>query len=182
MLRPLQCALVMVNAVIIVCIVQLSIAQKARLGAAATKVAMPVVHVTEACGAAVVQAWAHVRVVSLTTTQDTAVPFGALFVNVVGTIFLTLATVKPLLALTSPTIECILVAPLLGYASDGGVVNEGGTNSTTITPCHSSSVAVAGTVVVTSLVTSPNGMINMATIICGGMYTGGGGRDSARGR
>jgi hypothetical protein len=145
------------------------------------EVAMPVVHITEGCGAAIVQAWAHVRVVSLTTTQDAVAPFGTLVINVVGAIFLTLAAVKPLLALTSPMIECVLITPLLGYASDGGVIDEGGTNSTTITPCCSSSVAVAGTVVVTSLVTSPNGMINMATIVCGGMCAGGGGRDSAHG-
>jgi hypothetical protein len=143
---------------------------------------MPVVHIAEACGAAIVRAWAHVCVVSLTATQDAAAPFGALVIYVVGAILLTLAAVKPPLTLTSPTIECILIVPLLGYTSDGGVVDEGGTNSMTITPCRSSNVAVAGTVVVTSLVTSPNGMINMATIVCSGMCTGGGGRDNARGR
>jgi hypothetical protein len=100
----------------------------------------------------------------------------------VSAILLALTAVKPPLALTLPTIECILVAPLLGHASDGGVVDEGGTNSTTIAPCRSSNVAIAGTVVVTSLVTSPNGVINMATIVCGGMCAGGGGRDSAHGR
>jgi hypothetical protein len=171
----------MVDAIIIVRIVQLPIAQKARLGAVVAEVAMPIVHITETCGVAIVQARAHVHVVSLTVTQDTTAPFGALFINVVGAIFLTLAAVKSPLALTLPAIECILIAPLLGYASNGGVVDEGGTDSTTITPCHSSSVAVVGTVVVTSLVTSPNGMINMATIVCGSMCAGGGGRDSARG-
>jgi hypothetical protein len=75
----------------------------------------------------------------------------------------------------------MLIALFLGYTSDGGIVDEGGTDSTTITPCHSSNVAVAGMVVVTSLITSPNGMINMATIICSGMCAGGGGRDSACG-
>jgi hypothetical protein len=99
----------------------------------------------------------------------------------VSTIFLTLAAVEPLLTLPPSVIECILIAPLLGHVSDGGVVNEGGTDSTTITPCRSSNIAVAGTVVVTSLITSPNGVINMATIVCGGMCTGGGGRDSAHG-
>jgi hypothetical protein len=125
MLHPLRCPFVMVYAVIIICIVQLSVTQKARLWAVVAEVAMPVVHVTEARGAAVVWAWAHVRVVSLTTTQDTVVPFGALIINVVSAIFLTLATVKSPLALTSPTIECILIVPLLGYTSDGGVIDEG---------------------------------------------------------
>jgi hypothetical protein len=171
----------MVDALIIVCIVQLSIAQKARLGAAATEVTMPVIHVTETCGAAVVQAWAHVRVVSLTATQDLIAPLGALVINVVGAIFLTLAAIKSPLALTSPTIECILIAPLLSYTSDGGIIDEGGTDSMIITPCHSSSVAIMGTVVVTSLIMSPNGVINMATIVCGGMCAGGGSRDSAHG-
>jgi hypothetical protein len=99
----------------------------------------------------------------------------------VSTIFLTLAAIKPPLTLPLSAVECILVAPLLGYASDGGVVDEGGTDSTTITPCRSSNVAVVGTVVVISLVMSPYGMINMATIVCGSMCTGGGGRDSACG-
>jgi hypothetical protein len=142
---------------------------------------VPVIHVTEARGAAIVRARAHVRIVSLTATQDAAAPFGAFVIHMVSAIFLTFATVKPLLALTSPAIECILVAPLLGYVSNGDAVDEGGTDSTTIIPCRSSSVAVAGMVVVTSLVTSPNGVINMATIVCGGMCAGGGGRDSARG-
>jgi hypothetical protein len=142
---------------------------------------MPVVHVAEAGGAAVVRARAHVHVVSLTMTQDATAPFGALVINVVCAIFLTLAAIKPSLALTSPMVECILIVSLLAYVSDGGVVDKGGTDSTTITPCRSSSVAVAGMVVVTSLVTSPNGVINMATIVCGGMCAGGGGRDSARG-
>jgi hypothetical protein len=142
---------------------------------------MPVIHITEACCAAIMWARAHIHVMPFTVTQDTVVPFGALFVYMVSAIFLTLATVKPPLTLSSPAIECILVTPLLGYASDGGIVDEGGTNSTMITPCHSSNVAVAGMVVVTSLVTSPNGVINMATIVCGGMCAGGGGRDSARG-
>jgi hypothetical protein len=109
------------------------------------------------------------------------VPLGAFFIHVVRTVFLTLATVEPPLSLPSSVIECILIAPLLGHTSDGGIVDEGGTNSTTITPCHSSNVAVVGTVVVTSLVTSLNSVINMATIVCGGMCAGGGSRDSACG-
>jgi hypothetical protein len=109
------------------------------------------------------------------------VPLEAFFIHIVSTIFLTLAAVEPPLSLPSSAIECILIAPLLGHASDGGIVDEGGTDSTTITPCRSSNVAVVGTVVVMSLVTSPNGVINMATIVCGGICTGGGGRDSARG-
>jgi hypothetical protein len=117
----------------------------------------------------------------LATTEDAVAPFGALVVHMISAVFLTLATIKSPLPLSLSSIECSLVAPLLGYASDGGVIDESGTDSTTITPCHSSNVAVAGTVVVTSLVTSPYGVINMATIICGGMCADGGGRDSARG-
>jgi hypothetical protein len=141
---------------------------------------MPIVHITETCGAAVVQLQAHVHVMAFPATQDAAVPFGTLVIYMVGAILLTLATVKPPLALAPPAIDCILIVPLLGYASDGGIVDEGGTDSTMITPCCSSSVAVAGTVVVMSLVTSPNGMINMATIVCGGMCTGGGGSVTVR--
>jgi hypothetical protein len=126
-------------------------------------------------------AWAHIRVMPLALTQDTVAPLGALVVHMVSTVFLTFTTVESLLPLPSPALECILVTPLFGHASNGGIVNEGGTNSTTITPCCSSNVAVMGTVVVTSLVTSPYGVINMATIVCGGMCAGGGSRDSARG-
>jgi hypothetical protein len=142
---------------------------------------MPIVHVTETCGAAVVWVWAHVHVVPFSVTQDAIAPLGALVINMVDTIFLTLAAIKPPLALTSPAIECVLIVPLLSYTSNGGVIDEGGTNSTTITPCRSSSVAITGTVVVTSLITSPNGVINMATIICSSMCAGGGSRDSAHG-
>jgi hypothetical protein len=142
---------------------------------------VPIVYIAETCGAAVVWSQAHVCVVPLAATQDTAVPLGAFLVDMVSTILLALAAVKPLLTLTLPTIMCMFIALLLGYASDGGIVDEGGTNSTTITPCCSSNVAIAGTVVVTSLVMSPNGVINMATIVCDGMCTGGGGRDNARG-
>jgi hypothetical protein len=142
---------------------------------------MPIVHITEAGGAAVVRVQTHICVVSLATTQDAVVPFGALVVDMVGAIFLTLAAVKSPLALTSSAVECILVTPLLGYASNGGIVDEGGANSTTITPCHSSNVAITGMVVVMSLVMSLNSVINMATIVCGGMCAGGGGRDSACG-
>jgi hypothetical protein len=146
-----------------------------------TQVAMAIVHVTEARRAPIMRVRAHVGVVALALTQDAVAPLGALFVHVVSSVFLTFTAIKPSLSLSSPAIECILVAALLGYASDGGVVDEGGTDSTTITPCRSSNVAIAGTVVVTSLVTSPYGVINMATIICGGMCAGGGGRDCARG-
>jgi hypothetical protein len=109
------------------------------------------------------------------------VPLGTLFIDMVSAILLALTAIEPSLSLALPVIEGMLVAPFLGYASNGGVVDEGGTNSTTITPCCSSNVAIVGMVVVTSLVTSPNGMINMATIVCGGICAGGGGRDSARG-
>jgi hypothetical protein len=117
----------------------------------------------------------------LTATQDAVVPFGAFLIDVVSAILLALTTIESPLALTPPTIVCMFIAPFLGYVSDGGIVDEGGTNSTTITHCCSSNVAIAGTVVVTSLVTSLNGVINMATIVCSGMCAGGGGRDSAHG-
>jgi hypothetical protein len=117
----------------------------------------------------------------LALAQNAVAPLGALVVHMVSAIFLTFTAIKPPLPLSSPATNRILVAALLGHTSNGGVVDEGGTDSTTITPCRSSNVAVAGTVVVTSLVTSPYGMINMATIICGGMCAGGGGRDCARG-
>jgi hypothetical protein len=171
----------MIYAVIIVCIVQLSVAQEARLGAAAAKVAMAVVHVAETRRTPIMWARAHVSVMALPVTQDTIAPLGAFLVDVVSPIFFAFTAIKPSLPLSSSAINCLPVAALLGYASDGGVVDEGGADSTTITPCRSSNVAIAGTVVVTSLVTSPYGVINMATIVCGGMCAGGGGRDSARG-
>jgi hypothetical protein len=117
----------------------------------------------------------------LATAQDAVAPLGAFLVDMISAVLLALTAIEPPLALTSPTIEHVLVAPLLSYASDGGVVDESGTNSTTITPCRSSNVAITGTVVVTSLVKSPNGVINMATIVCGGMCAGGGSRDNAHG-
>jgi hypothetical protein len=181
MLCPLRCTLIVVDAIVIVHVVQLSIAQESRLGTATAEVTMPVVHVTEARGATVMRTRAHVSVMPLTSAQDAAAPLGAFFINVVRAIFLTLAAVKPLLALTVPAIERVLIASLFGHVSNGGVVDEGGTDSMTITPCRSSNVAVAGTVVVTSLVTSLNSVINMATIVCSGMCAGGGGRDSAHG-
>jgi hypothetical protein len=142
---------------------------------------MPIVHVAESQGAAIVRLWAHVRVMPLTVTQDAIVPFGAFLVNVISAILLALTAIESLLALAPPAIVCMFVVPFLGYASNGGIVDEGGTNSMIITPCHSSNVAVVGMVVVTSLVMSLNSVINMATIVCGGMCAGGGGRDSARG-
>jgi hypothetical protein len=142
---------------------------------------MPIVHVAEACGAAIVRSWAHVRVMPLATTQDAVAPFGAFLVNMVSAILLALTTIESPLALAPPAIVCMFVAPFLGYASNGGIVDEGGTDSTTITPCCSSNVAIVGTVVVTSLIMSLNGMINMATIVCGGMCAGGGSRDNTHG-
>jgi hypothetical protein len=129
---------------------------------------MSVVHVAETRHAAVMQLWTHVGVVPLTMAQDTVAPLGAFFVDVISAILLALTAIEPPLALTLPMVERMLVAPLLGYVSDGGIVNEGSTDSMMITPCCSSSVAIMGTVVVTSLITSPYGMINMAIIICGG--------------
>jgi hypothetical protein len=172
----------MINSLIIVRVVQLSVTQEARLGAVTPEIAVPIIHVAKARGAAIMRSQAHIHVVSLPTTQDTAAPFGTLLIDVVSAILLALTAVEPLLTLTSPTIEGMFVALLLGYASNGGVVDEGGTDSTTITPCCSSNIAVVGMVVVTSLVMSLNGMINMATIVCSGICTGGGSRDNAHGR
>jgi hypothetical protein len=142
---------------------------------------MSIIHIAETCGAAIVWSWAHICVVPLAMTQDAVVPFGAFLVDMISAILLALTAVEPPLALTPPAIMRMLIAPLLSYTSDGGIVDEGGTNSTIITPCHSSNIAIVGMVVVTSLVMSPYGMINMATIVCGGMCAGGGGRDNAHG-
>jgi hypothetical protein len=161
MLCPLRCTLIMIDAIVIVHIVQLSIVQEPGLGTTMAEVAMAVVHITETRGAAVMQAWAHVSVMSLTSAQDATAPLGALLIDMVSAIFLTLAAVKPPLALTAPAIERVLIASLFGHASNGGIVDEGGTDSTMITPCRSSNVAIVGTVVVMSLVTSLNGVINM---------------------
>jgi hypothetical protein len=129
---------------------------------------MPIVYVTEAHHATIMGLWAHVSVVPLTSAQDTVVPLGTLLINVICAILLALATVKSLLALSPPLVLHMSVALLLCHTSDGGIINKGKTDSMMITPCHSSSVAVMGMVVVTSLVTSPNGVINMATIVCSG--------------
>jgi hypothetical protein len=140
-----------------------------------------VIHVAERRCTPIVQPRAQISVVSLALTEDAVAPLGTLVVYMVNAVLLTFTAIKSSLPLPAPAIECILVALLLGYASDGGVVDEGGTDSTTITPCRSSSVAVAGMVVVMSLITSLYGVINMATIVCGGMCAGGGGRDSTLG-
>jgi hypothetical protein len=129
---------------------------------------MPIVDVAEACRAAVMQSWAHVGVVPLAMTEDTIAPLGALLVDMISAILLAFTTIESPLALTPSLVMRMFIALLLCYASDGGIVDEGGTDSMTITPCHSSNVAIAGTVVVTSLVMSPYGMISMATIVCGG--------------
>jgi hypothetical protein len=142
---------------------------------------MAIVHVAEGQRAPIMWARAHISVMPLALAQNAVAPLGALIVHMVSAIFLAFSAIESLLPLPSPATNRILVASLLGYASDGGVVDEGGTDSTTITPCRSSNVAIVGTVVVMSLVTSPYGVINMATIVCGGMCAGGGGRDSARG-
>jgi hypothetical protein len=140
-----------------------------------------IVHVAETHGAAVVRPWAHICVMPLASAQDAVAPLGAFLVDMISAILLALTAIEPPLALTPPMIECLLIVPLLGYTSDGGVVDKGGTDSMMITPCCSSNIAVAGTVVVMSLVTSPYGVINMATMVCSGMCTGGGGRDNACG-
>jgi hypothetical protein len=129
---------------------------------------MPVVYVAEAHRAAVMWLWTHIGVVPLAMTQDAVAPLGAFLVDMISAILLALTAIEPLLALTPPMVVHMFVAPLLGYASDRGVVDKGGTDSTTITPCRSSNVAITGTVVVTSLVMSLYGVINMATIVCSG--------------
>jgi hypothetical protein len=82
---------------------------------------MAVVHVAEARRAPIVWARAHVGVVALALAQDAVAPLGALIVDVVSSIFLTFTAIEPPLSLSSSAIECILVAALLGYASNGGV-------------------------------------------------------------
>jgi hypothetical protein len=127
---------------------------------------MSVINVAKAHHVAIVWSWAHVSVVPLTTIEDTVAPLGAFLIDMISAVLLALTTVEPLLALALPLVMHMFIAPLLHYASNGGVVNEGGTNSMTITPCRSSNVAIAGTVVMMSLVTSPYGVISMATIVC----------------
>jgi hypothetical protein len=65
----------MIYAVIVVRVVQLSVAQEARLGAAAAEVAMAIVHVAKARRAPIMWARAHVGVVALPVTA----PRGRLF-------------------------------------------------------------------------------------------------------
>jgi hypothetical protein len=157
-----------INGVIIICIVQLTITQKAQLGAVVAEVVMSIIHIAEAHHAAVMWSWTHVGVVPLTMTQDTVAPLGAFFIDMISAVFLALTTIKPPLSLPPAAVIHVFIAPFLGYVPDGGIIDEGGTDSMTITPCRSSSVAVTGTVVVMSLVTSPYGVINMATMVCGG--------------
>jgi hypothetical protein len=132
------------------------------------EVAMSVIHIAEAHCAAIMQSWTHVGVVPLTMTQDAVAPLGAFFIDMISAVFLALITIKPPLSLPPAMVIHVFIAPFLGYVPDGGIIDEGGTNSTTITPCRSSSVAVAGTVVVMSLIMSPYGVINMATMVCSG--------------
>jgi hypothetical protein len=172
----------MVYAIVVVRVVQLSVTQEARPGASTTEIAMAVVHVAVGRRAPIMWARAHICVVALALAKDAVAPLGTLVVDMISAIFLTFTTIESPLPLPPSTIKRVLIVTLLGHTSDGGVVDEGSTDSTTITPCRSSNVAIAGTVVVTSLVTSPYGVINMATIVCGGMCAGGGGRDCARGR
>jgi hypothetical protein len=167
MLCPLRYTFIMIYGIVVVCVVQLAIAQKAQLWAAVPKVMVPVVHIAKACHAPIMWLWAHVGIMPLTMTQDAVAPLGAFFVDMISAVLLALTTIEPLLTLALSVVVRMFVALLLGYASNGGVINEGGTNSTMITPCRSSNVAIVGTVVVMSLVTSLYGVINMATIVCG---------------
>jgi hypothetical protein len=129
---------------------------------------VPIVHVAEAHCVAVMWSWTHISVVPLAMAQDAVVPLGAFFIDVISAVLLALTTKEPLLALTSPSIDYMFIVPFLGHMSDRGVIDEGGTDSMTITPCRSSNVAVVGTVVMMSLVMSLYGVISMATIVCGG--------------
>jgi hypothetical protein len=129
---------------------------------------MSVVHVAETHRAAVMRSWTHVGVVPLAMTQNAVAPLGAFLVDMISAVLLALTAIEPLLSFSPPAVIRMFVVLFLGYTPDGGIIDEVGTDSTTITPCHSSSVAIAGTVVVTSLVTSPYGVINMATMVCGG--------------
>jgi hypothetical protein len=127
---------------------------------------MPVIDVAKACHAAIVWSWAHVSIVPLAMTEDAVAPLGAFLVDMISAVLLALTTVEPPLALASSLVMCMLIALLLCYMSNRGVIDEGGTDSMMITPCHSSNVAVVGMVVMMSLVTSLYGVINMATIVC----------------
>jgi hypothetical protein len=147
--------------------VQLTIAQETRLKAVMAEVVMTVVDIAKPCCVAIMWLWAHVSVVPLSMTEDAVAPLGAFLIDMISTVLLALAAVESPLALALSSVMHMLIAPLLCYVSDGGVINEGGTNSTMITPCCSSNVAIVGTVVVTSLVMSPYGVINMVTIVCG---------------
>jgi hypothetical protein len=158
----------MIYNIVVIYVVQLAIAQKARLWAVVSKVVVPIVHIAETRYASVMWLWTHVGVVPLAMTQDAVAPLRAFFVDIISAILLALTAIEPPLTLALPTVVHMFVVLLLGHVSDRGIVNEGGTNSTTIAPCHSSNVAIAGMVVVMSLVMSPYGMINMATIVCGG--------------
>jgi hypothetical protein len=158
----------MINGVIIIHVVQLTIVQETQLGAVTAEVTMSIIHIAETRCVAIVWLWAHVSVVPLTMTEDTVAPLGALLVDVISAVLLALTAVEPPLALAPPPVMHMFIALLLCYMSNGGIVDEGSTNSTTITPCHSSNVAIAGMVMVMSLITSPYGVINMATIVCSG--------------
>jgi hypothetical protein len=129
---------------------------------------MSIIHITETHHAAIMWLQAHVGVVPLTSAQDAVVPLGALFVDVISAILLALTAIEPSLTLPLPTVQHMFIALLLCHTSNGGIIDEGSTDSTMITPCCSSSVAITGTVVVTSLITSLYSMINVATIVCGG--------------
>jgi hypothetical protein len=74
----------MVDAIVIVRVVQLSVAQEARLGASTTEIAMAVVHITVGCRAPIMWVWAHVGVMALALAQNTVAPLGALFVDMVS--------------------------------------------------------------------------------------------------
>jgi hypothetical protein len=148
----------------VVHIVQCTIVQEAQLGVVVAKVAVPIFHVTVAVSAAVIRLWAHVSVMSLPHAQDAIVPPRAFVIDIICPIGLTLTAVEALL----PMVEHMFVMLLLGHTSNGSIIKEGSTNSITITPCCSLSVAMVGTLVMMSLIMSLYGVISMATIVSSG--------------
>jgi hypothetical protein len=67
-LCPLRHAFIMIYAIVVIHVVQLPITQEAQLGAAATEVAMAIVHVAEGRCAPIMWAVAHVCVMALALT------------------------------------------------------------------------------------------------------------------
>jgi hypothetical protein len=75
-----------VHAVVVIHVVQPSVAQEAQLGAPAAEIAMAIVHIAEGRRAPVMWAQAHIRVVPLTLAQNAVAPLGALVVHMVSAV------------------------------------------------------------------------------------------------